>query len=73
MSWQEKYSMYLFHSYFGQLHFKDTWFSNHQITHSWESKSISKIMCSQKYGDLYVISYLSFYLDILHVYATPIL
>ena len=75
MSWQEKYSMYLFHSYFGQLHFNDTWFSNTPklIPSIWESKSISRTMCSQKCGDLYVISYLYFNLDILHVYATPIL
>ena len=33
-------------------------FGNNQNIHYWESKSVSKIMCSQKYGDLYILSYL---------------
>ena len=32
--------------------------ATNKIPFCWESKSISKIMSSQKYGDLYVISYL---------------
>ena len=47
--------------------------SANKIPFSWESKIISKIMCSQKYGDLYVISCLIINHNILHVYATPIL
>ena len=36
-------------------------------------KVFPKIMCFQKYGDLYAISYLFFNLDGLHVFTTPIL
>ena len=53
------YSIYLFQSYFGQSLFQWCLISaTNKIPFSWEGKSISKIMCSQKYGDLYIISYL---------------
>ena len=49
-------------------------FGNNQNIHYWEGKSdFPKLCVPQKYGDLYVISYLIINLDILHAYATPIL
>ena len=59
MLWQE-YIPYIFSNLiFGPWPFQ--WcliLATNKIPFSWENKSISKIMCSQKYGDLYIISYL---------------
>ena len=61
MLWQE-YIPYIFsQSYFGQSLFQWCLISRtNKIPPSWESKSISKIMFSPEYGDLYDISYLCF-------------
>ena len=74
MLWQE-YIPYLFPILIlAQDHYNDAWLGNNQNIHYWEGKSDSAKLCvPQKYGDLYVISYLVINHDILHVYATPIL
>ena len=55
---QNIFHIYLSQSYFGPRPFQWCLILANKISFSWESKSIFKIMCSQKYGDLYVISYL---------------
>ena len=58
MLWQE-YIPYIFSFLFWPKTISMMLISaTNEIPFSWESKSIPKIMCSQKYGDLYVISYL---------------
>ena len=64
----------LFHSYFGQLLFNDILIYQQPklISSIWESKSISKTMCSQGYGDLYATSYLFLNPDIFRCIPLPL-
>ena len=58
MLWQE-YIPYIFSNLIlAKVYFNDVWFQQIKYPLVEKVKVFSKIMCSQKYGDLYVISYL---------------
>ena len=55
MSWQEKYSMYIFHSYFGQLHSNDTWLSTTQNQYPlFEKVKVLPKLCVSKSMEIYM-------------------